>query len=267
MHHGACITHVPWCIPGLLTSGFFWSRWRGKRSRHSRRMHDPKFNISGKRPIINHGWSCVIHCQTIVSYTENSKRLCWNMLGDGVLPKCWRARKRTLKTILCVIKPLEKNTICPMLKQQNTHHNSPVVRQSVVTCNEMIVSIYANDGIYEINTYLHYQVSATNNVIRISEINKIILTVRFRLLKKPTPYTRRLAVQSIPIPRRWCLPIMVNISTDFTIFDDLSWLDTPYNLVCVGAVVIDWREAWQVGSLTNGRTPDKVNWAFQGGDL
>ena len=31
MHHGTCVTHVPWCIPGSLTSAFFWSRWRGKR--------------------------------------------------------------------------------------------------------------------------------------------------------------------------------------------------------------------------------------------
>ena len=51
MHHGACVTHVPWCMPGLLTSGFLWSPWRGKRSRHSRRMHSPQFYVSGKRPM------------------------------------------------------------------------------------------------------------------------------------------------------------------------------------------------------------------------
>ena len=41
---------VPWCRPGSLTSGFLWSRWRGKRSRHSRRMRKPQFYVSGKRP-------------------------------------------------------------------------------------------------------------------------------------------------------------------------------------------------------------------------
>ena len=25
MHHGTCVTHVPCCMPGSLTSGFFWS--------------------------------------------------------------------------------------------------------------------------------------------------------------------------------------------------------------------------------------------------
>ena len=43
MHHGTCVTHVPWCMTGSLTSGFLWSRWRGKRPRHSRRMCSPQF--------------------------------------------------------------------------------------------------------------------------------------------------------------------------------------------------------------------------------
>ena len=51
MDHGTCVTYVPWCIPGSLTSGFPWSRWRGKRSRHSRRMHNTHFYESGKRPM------------------------------------------------------------------------------------------------------------------------------------------------------------------------------------------------------------------------
>ena len=52
MHHGTCVTHVPWCMPGSLTSSFFCSRWLGKRSRHSRRMRNPQFYVSGKRPML-----------------------------------------------------------------------------------------------------------------------------------------------------------------------------------------------------------------------
>ena len=51
MHHGICVTHVPWCMPGSLTCSFLWSRWGGKRSRHSRRIRNPQFYVSGKRPI------------------------------------------------------------------------------------------------------------------------------------------------------------------------------------------------------------------------
>ena len=52
MHHGMCVTHVPWCMPGSLTSGFRCNRWSGKRSRHSRCMRNSRFYVSGKRPIV-----------------------------------------------------------------------------------------------------------------------------------------------------------------------------------------------------------------------
>ena len=41
MHHGTCVMHVPWCMPGSLTSGFLWGRWREKRYCHPRRMRKP----------------------------------------------------------------------------------------------------------------------------------------------------------------------------------------------------------------------------------
>ena len=51
MDHRACVTHVPWSMPGSLTSSFLWSWWRGKRPRHSWRMRIPQFFVSGKRPM------------------------------------------------------------------------------------------------------------------------------------------------------------------------------------------------------------------------
>ena len=51
MHHGMCVTHVLWCMLGLLTSGFLWSMWRGKRSLISRRMRNGHFYVPGKRPM------------------------------------------------------------------------------------------------------------------------------------------------------------------------------------------------------------------------
>ena len=40
VHYGTCVTHVPRCMPGSLTSGFLWSRWRNQQ-----------FCVTGKRPI------------------------------------------------------------------------------------------------------------------------------------------------------------------------------------------------------------------------
>ena len=51
MHHGMCVAHVPWCMPGSLTSGFIWSRCREKCSRYSRHMRNPQFYVSDKRPM------------------------------------------------------------------------------------------------------------------------------------------------------------------------------------------------------------------------
>ena len=52
-HRGlAILLCITWCMPGSLTSGFIWSHWRGKCSRHSRRMRNPQFYGSDKRPMI-----------------------------------------------------------------------------------------------------------------------------------------------------------------------------------------------------------------------
>ena len=58
MHRTTCVTHVPWCMPGSLIRGFLWSRWREKRSRHSRRI------VSDKRPMARMHviYMCVFVC-------------------------------------------------------------------------------------------------------------------------------------------------------------------------------------------------------------
>ena len=51
MHHGTCVTHVSWCMPGSLTSGFHWGRQREQRPRHFQRMCNAQFYVSGKRSV------------------------------------------------------------------------------------------------------------------------------------------------------------------------------------------------------------------------
>ena len=64
MHHGTYVTHVPWCMPGSLTGGFVWSRMHGKCSRHSRRMRNPQFYVSGKGPNV----LALFWCNTIFHF-------------------------------------------------------------------------------------------------------------------------------------------------------------------------------------------------------
>ena len=54
--------HVPCIMSGSLTSGFLWSRWRGKSFRHSRRMRNPHFCVSGKRPMSTRHSNVARHC-------------------------------------------------------------------------------------------------------------------------------------------------------------------------------------------------------------
>ena len=81
MHHGTCVTHVPICMPGSLTSSFLWNRWRGKRSRHSRRMRNLQIYVSDKMPVVSGEtlWShttydCLLQVHLII-YSHSSKLL------------------------------------------------------------------------------------------------------------------------------------------------------------------------------------------------
>ena len=50
------------CMPGSLTSGFLWSRWWGKRPRHSRPMRNSQSYISDRRPIATQNLCCCCIC-------------------------------------------------------------------------------------------------------------------------------------------------------------------------------------------------------------
>ena len=94
MHHDMCVAHVPWCMPGSLTSGFLWSRWRRKRSRHSPPMHNPKFYASGERSMGNEGLSsgqCILdisrsHFSTILTMDTHTIR---RPSGRGMVCLLW----------------------------------------------------------------------------------------------------------------------------------------------------------------------------------
>ena len=83
-HHGTCVT----CMPGSLTSGFLWSRWRGKRSRHSRLMRNPLFinfvhcycRACRTSLIATRFWVVmicpIIKCLTVLEFSFNLFELC-----------------------------------------------------------------------------------------------------------------------------------------------------------------------------------------------
>ena len=104
IHHGTCVTHVPWCMPGSLTSGFLWSRCREKRSRHFRCMHNPQFYVSGKRPMVwGHGGK-----YNLVALADTLNRHCYtDILSNHMLCAwAWKVFRRNFVFIRCFLVPL-----------------------------------------------------------------------------------------------------------------------------------------------------------------
>ena len=81
MHHGPCVTHVPWYMAGSLTNGFLWSQWRGKRPRHSWRMRNPQVCISGKRPMKS-SWNNRICGRHVYIYHSRKKHISLRDAGN-----------------------------------------------------------------------------------------------------------------------------------------------------------------------------------------
>ena len=79
------VRHACAVMPGLLTGGFLWSRWWGKRSRHSQRICNPQFRVSGKRHI---GWLVVFQIFLLV----------WNIQCFGLN----FSRNRSVLDIFCL---------------------------------------------------------------------------------------------------------------------------------------------------------------------
>ena len=102
MHHGTCMTHMPWCMPGSLTGGFLLSRWRGKRSLHPRCMRNPQYYVSGKRPMeaVQHHWP--LWGESIAHRSQNLSSKC-RVVGDLggldslVVSFYWYGKSRTYK--------------------------------------------------------------------------------------------------------------------------------------------------------------------------
>ena len=72
MHHGTCVTHVLWCMSGSVARG-----GGGNRSRHSQRMRNTQFYVSGKWPMEkNYRW------HQSMDATSDTNRNCQCVFGD-----------------------------------------------------------------------------------------------------------------------------------------------------------------------------------------
>ena len=92
MHHGTCVTHVPWCMPGSLTSGFLRTWWRGKRSRHSR--HTSAISMS---TLVNDRNAIIFDT---LSIKINATKVMWcnyHWILNHVVFECWQTGEMGFK--------------------------------------------------------------------------------------------------------------------------------------------------------------------------
>ena len=82
MHHGTCVTHVPWCMPGSLTSSFIWRRRRGKTF-PAFPTHDFTYLVRG--PLFrmrswNNGVRCMSFCILLATWWCKE----WDISSHGI---------------------------------------------------------------------------------------------------------------------------------------------------------------------------------------
>ena len=116
MHHGTCVTHVPWCLSEPLTR---------KRSRISRRMHNPQFYVSGKRPMEGAG------CSEIFTV------LCWPLQRHHISIRLSHITRNS--TVRLKYKATHR---WPFVGNPPTgsQHKGPVMRQ-MFPCHDIIISM------------------------------------------------------------------------------------------------------------------------------
>ena len=79
MHHGTCVTHVPWCMSGSPTCD-----GGGKRSRHSDHMRNPQFYVSGRGPWRLRHLVLMITLSVVIDHIAHRRYHCGMWAGHRV---------------------------------------------------------------------------------------------------------------------------------------------------------------------------------------
>ena len=87
MHHGTCVTHVPWYMPESLTSGFPWSLWQGNVPGIPSACATHNFTYLARGPLrlyrLPWGWISII-CNVSLSPQRQQ------ILPGSMVTKIWR---------------------------------------------------------------------------------------------------------------------------------------------------------------------------------
>ena len=87
MHHGTCVTHVPWCMPGSLNSGFPLKSVAGKTfpafQAHAQPSHWNEGIQTDTRCSTNEGWIENNVWTTVVNFNVATRVLFWCIFRES----------------------------------------------------------------------------------------------------------------------------------------------------------------------------------------
>ena len=77
MHHGTCVTHVPWSMPGSLTNGFLWRQWRENVPGipGACATHNLAYLVRGPWTLLFGPWEHYYHQTSNISWTLGTNKI------------------------------------------------------------------------------------------------------------------------------------------------------------------------------------------------
>ena len=159
MHHGTCVTNVPWCNSRSIT-------------RHSRRMRNPQFSISGKRPIsvrppyttAIYGYIKKPHTAAVHSYTKSPHTASMHshikQLNTVTCSHAHPKHRSILQPCTGTLKSLHTAAMHSHASQANTHHSHARLYQ--ITTN----GTHAQQYQFTVHTLQPYTATSSHSILQ-----------------------------------------------------------------------------------------------------
>ena len=113
MHHGTCVTHVPWCIPGSLTSDLLWSRGRGNVPGIPSACATCSFAYLVRGQWSMYKWLC---------YFESPSQTAMLIIALGIFYYMWRANQIRFLDVVNSCVHDDKSAVYFELEINHHHH-------------------------------------------------------------------------------------------------------------------------------------------------
>ena len=161
----------------VMYVGIATSRWRGKRSRYSRRMHNPHFYVSGKRPIFDRRKITALSYKEFYTQIPSPKRKIIHVNYILVTACPWNGRSDHLKGRQ-QLRNHQHDCLCDSVSLLTVAYISYVYRHrdwTYLSCNTNILFITLHNGdklstVKSLTFYKTICIDALNNAFSLNSV-------------------------------------------------------------------------------------------------